>query len=1055
MAGTTALAAAVIGGLLGGAPAASGAPAAPAAGTPDGPGRPADAGPPPAVWPRPQSLRQLGPPVRLGPAALLVAPPDADPYALDVLRGLLRDAGVRTVRQTAPGGRLPADGPVLLAGGAPADEALRALRVPPRGDLPSGGYRLAVGQVSGRDTVALDGTGPDGLFHAAQTLRQLVAGGPDGTRQLASVAVRDWPATAVRGTAEGFYGQPWSPAQRLAQLDFMGRTKQNQYLYAPGDDPYRQARWRDPYPAARRAEFRALAERARANHVTPAWAVAPGQTMCLSSQDDLRALRRKVDAMWALGMRAFQLQFQDVSYSEWHCAADEETFGSGPQAAAKAQAGVANALARHLAERHPGAAPLTLMPTEFYQDGATAYRTALAAALDDRVEVAWTGVGVVPRTITGGELSAAREAFGHPLVTMDNYPVNDYAQDRIFLGPATGREPAVATGSAAVLANAMEQPLASRIPLFTAADYAWNPRDYHPAQSWEAALDDLAGGDPTARTALRTLAGNTASSVLGQEESGYLQPLIDRFWAARAAAVDRGRPGDDPGFARAAAALRAAFCTMSAAPRGLPSDLRAEVGPWAEQLARYGTAGQRAVDTLLAQARDDGDAAWAAQREVLRLRAEAKRSPATVGKGVLAPFLDRAMTEADAWTGARGGAPAPSPGDGRASLTVPFPRVRPLTAVTALTEPGPDAGAASLEAHVPGAGWQRLTALSATGWTEAGTGGLRADAVRVAWDAGGRAPSVRALTPWFGDTPRAGLELSRTEADARTGGRTAVQARISALRPGPVRDRLEITAPEGFTVRAPGELAVPRGGTAVVPLTVEVPEDARSGTYRIAVAFAGQRRELAVRVFPPTGGPDLARGAEAVSSGDETGDFPASAATDGDGSTRWSSPADDHAWLRFTLPRPTRLGLVVLHWQDAYAAAYRVQVSSDGRTWRTAATVRDGRGGREAVRTDAPDTRYVRIQGDRRATDFGYSLWGVEAYAVTEEPWGGAGRAAGAPSPHRRAAAGRGSTPRGPGRPPTQKPGTMPIRHRSGPTRRPRRTAASRAASAGPYAPCR
>ena len=31
---------------------------------------------------------------------------------------------------------------------------------------------------------------------------------------------------------------------------------------------------------------------------------------------------------------------------------------------------------------------------------------------------------------------------------------------------------------------------------------------------------------------------------------------------------------------------------------------------------------------------------------------------------------------------------------------------------------------------------------------------------------------------------------------------------------------------------------------------------------------------------------------------------------------------------------------------------------------------------------DAQDTRYVRIQGDTRATRFGYSLWSVEAYAV-------------------------------------------------------------------------
>ncbi len=33
---------------------------------------------------------------------------------------------------------------------------------------------------------------------------------------------------------------------------------------------------------------------------------------------------------------------------------------------------------------------------------------------------------------------------------------------------------------------------------------------------------------------------------------------------------------------------------------------------------------------------------------------------------------------------------------------------------------------------------------------------------------------------------------------------------------------------------------------------------------------------------------------------------------------------------------------------------------------------------------DAKDARFVRIQGDKRATRFGYSLWSVEAYAVTD-----------------------------------------------------------------------
>ncbi|GAA3063798.1 hypothetical protein GCM10020000_54100 [Streptomyces olivoverticillatus] len=79
-----------------------------------------------------------------------------------------------------------------------------------------------------------------------------------------------------------------------------------------------------------------------------------------------------------------------------------------------------------------------------------------------------------------------------------------------------------------------------------------------------------------------------------------------------------------------------------------------------------------------------------------------------------------------------------------------------------------------------------------------------------------------------------------------------------------------------------------------------------------------------------------------------------------------------------------RLGRLVLHWQDAYPARYRIQVSPDGRTWRDAAVVAKGKGGVESVRMDAPDARFVRVQGEKRATAFGYSLWEVEAYAVQE-----------------------------------------------------------------------
>ncbi|MFC8826707.1 beta-N-acetylglucosaminidase domain-containing protein [Streptomyces sp. NPDC057137] len=991
----TAVAVAVIGGLLGTAPGATAAPAdpgSPAASTPDGEGE-AEL---PAVWPRPQSLKAAGNAVTLGDEVTVVAAEDTDQYALDALRDALREAGVRTVRTTAPpvSGRPPAapppgGGPVVLAGGSGARSALRALRAPERTDLPSGGYRIAVGTVAGRGTIALDGVGDDGLFHAAQTLRQLIGGAPDRAT-VPGVLVRDWPGTAVRGMTEGFYGEPWGHQERLAQLDFMGRTKQNRYLYAPGDDAFRQARWREPYPAGQRAEFRDLAERAGRNHVTLAWAVAPAQAMCMTSQDDVKALNRKVDAMWALGVRAFQLQFQDVSYSEWHCEEDRDTFGSGPGAAAKAQARVANAVAGHLARRHPGGEPLTVMPTEYFQDGTTEYRTALAGDLDGRVQVAWTGVGVVPRTITGGELAGAREAFKHPLVTMDNYPVNDYEQGRIFLGPYTGREPAVASGSAALLANAMEQPSAARIPLFTAADYAWNPRGYRPQESWQAAMDDLADGDPEAREAIGALAGNESSSILSPTESAYLRPLLKEFWRSR---TDAEAAKDPAARDAAAKRLRAAFSVMRETPERLSRTaegrLDDEVRPWSEQLARYGRAGELSVDMLQAQSRGDGDAAWQASLALEPLREAADRSTVTVGEGVLDPFLDRAAKESAAWTGAdRSAGPEARASRSTDAYTVGVGRTRPVGVITTMTEPGTGDGA-SVEAHVPGEGWKRLGPVSQSGWTQTDAKGLRADAVRISWPRvpGTTAPAVRRVVPWYTDEPRVRLDLARSVTDAEIGGKTeTVEAELEAQRPGAISGPLTAKAPDGIEITLPKRVTVPRGVRTTVPVRITVPEGTPAGSYRVPLSFGGEERTLTVRASPRTGGPDLLRTPTATvsSSGDETPAFPAAAAADGDPATRWSSPVEDGAWWQVELAEPARVGRVILNWQDAYASAYRIQVSADGRVWRDAARVADGRGGTESVRMDAKDTRFIRIQGERRGTEFGYSLWSVEAYAVTE-----------------------------------------------------------------------
>ncbi|MFB7944201.1 beta-N-acetylglucosaminidase domain-containing protein [Kitasatospora phosalacinea] len=636
----------------------------------------------PQVFPRPQELRTGGRPVAVPRQVTVVLADSADGPAVDAVRALLARAGADGVVTAAQAPEQPAPGSLVVyvggpyegAGGA-VDRALRLLaaanglkdtEVPQLAGLPSGGYLLASGQLptagGSYGAVVLAGVDGAGTFYAAQSLAQLLSPvgpgqgqGGGGDKGFPGVLLRDWPSGAAqRGTAESFYGAPWSAAQRLAVVDFLGRTKQDYFLYAPGGDPYRSQRWREAYPARQAAELAELTARARANHVTVGYSVAPGQSFCFSSGKDVDALVAKLDGLRQLGVQAFQLDFLDVSYDEWHCGADRRKFGTGPVAAAKAQAALTAAVQQKLAAARPGPVALSVVPTEYLKQGTSPYRAALAAGLPDGVRVVWSGGAAIPAKVTGEQADATAGLFGRPLVTMDNYPVNDSAPDRLFLGGYAGRDAEVARRSAVLLTSAMSQPVASRIPLATAADFGWQPDGYRPEQSLAAALRLLTAG-PAQQAAAAALAGNSASSPLGGKESAYLAPLVEAFWAAAEPAS--GAPADAAQLRAAAQPLREAFTVMADAPRTLAGDpLAADAAPWLARLSAYGSAGRAAVDVLLAQQGGDGTAAWQARLELGRQRGVLEQNPVTVGKGVLDAFLDRAEKSADTWSGITAGA---------------------------------------------------------------------------------------------------------------------------------------------------------------------------------------------------------------------------------------------------------------------------------------------------------------------------------------------------------------------------------------------------------------
>jgi hypothetical protein len=132
----------------------------------------------------------------------------------------------------------------------------------------------------------------------------------------------------------------------------------------------------------------------------------------------------------------------------------------------------------------------------------------------------------------------------------------------------------------------------------------------------------------------------------------------------------------------------------------------------------------------------------------------------------------------------------------------------------------------------------------------------------------------------------------------------------------------------------------------------------------------------------------LSQGKPVTASSTESADYtPARAAVDGALGTRWASARTDDEWLQVDLGQVSTVTRVVLSWEAAYGKAFRIEVSDDAATWRTAATVTDGTGGTQTVAT-AGSGRYVRFLGVTRGTGYGYSLWEMQVFGT---PDGGGG----------------------------------------------------------------
>jgi len=98
----------------------------------------------------------------------------------------------------------------------------------------------------------------------------------------------------IRGVIEGFYGPPWSHAERLDFLEFMAQHKFNMFVFSPKDEPILRHLWAsepDQEWVERVQELRAKAE---SLGIRFAVALSPGLSIRYSSEGHRKLLRNKL-----------------------------------------------------------------------------------------------------------------------------------------------------------------------------------------------------------------------------------------------------------------------------------------------------------------------------------------------------------------------------------------------------------------------------------------------------------------------------------------------------------------------------------------------------------------------------------------------------------------------------------------------------------------------------------------------------------------------------------------------------------------------------------------
>ena len=111
----------------------------------------------------------------------------------------------------------------------------------------------------------------------------------------------------------------------------------------------------------------------------------------------------------------------------------------------------------------------------------------------------------------------------------------------------------------------------------------------------------------------------------------------------------------------------------------------------------------------------------------------------------------------------------------------------------------------------------------------------------------------------------------------------------------------------------------------------------------------------------------------------ENFEHPAENAVDGSFSTRWSSQFSNPQYIMVDLLDLYHIEVIALAWESAYSSEYTLEVSEDNANWIEIIHDTNANGGNDLFYPEI-NARYIRVEGLQRATQWGHSLFEIQAF---------------------------------------------------------------------------